>query len=290
MEDAPVVERTLSRPRWLTRDNILGIIIIGVAVAALVVAVRMVYPLAVDWQYTYSELPNYLSDLYELETFTNAPWIIFLLPHAFLPVDWGNAINFVLTIAVLGLLIRKYRGGWQAMLLTFTSPVMIDIARTNNIDWIPALAFLLPPIIGIPVLAIKPQVLGGAALIWWKKKNYSIRLLVPVIVLTLLSFALYGFWPLDLGVPDISFYWNYAPFPFLIPLGLWMLWKAWQKEDEILAASATPFLTPYFAPYSIAPLMALIASRHRKVAFIIYIGLWMTIIVEARQQEMFSFP
>lgn len=287
MEDVQPTQ-TFTLPRWVNRKNLLQGTLIVTMLAALVVVVRIYYPLGVDWEFTYSELPKYLSDPYELETFTNSPWIIFFLPHAFLPVDWGNAINFVLTIVVLGLLIRKYRGGWQAMLLTFTSPVLLDIARTNNIDWLPGLAFLVPPIIGIPIMAVKPQVLGGAALIWWKKKNFSIRLLIPLIVLVLTSFILYGFWPFDLGVPDIAYFWNFAPFPFMIPLGLWMLWQAWKKEDEILAAGATPFLTPYFAPYSIAPLMALIASRHRKVAFIIYIGLWMTVIVDARQRGTFQ--
>jgi len=261
--------------------------ILFLAFVVIVVGLRFFYPIGVDWQYTFSELPLRLDDPFQVAngSFTNPPWVIALLPHAFLPLTWGNAVNFALTIMVLGILIWKYKGGWQALVMTFTSPVMLDLARTNNVDWIPALAFLIPPMWGLPLLAVKPQTLGAAALIWWKKEKFNPLMVVPLVVVIVLSFIIWGFWPARVGLLELAPNWNFAPFPFMIPLGMYMLWKAWQAEDEILAAAATPFLVPYFAPYSITPLLALVACKYRKIAFVVYIAWWVFLIVDYRRRQ-----
>lgn len=244
------------------------------------------YPVGVDWQHSYYPAMHHFWQPYDHSDFAGFPWLLLFLPHGLLPMRWGNAANFVLEIAVLGALIRVYRGGWAAVLLTFTSPIFLDLLRTNNVDWVPALAFLLPPTWGLPLLIAKPQTLGGAALIWWKRTRFSWRLLVPAGLVVALSFVIWPGWLSSIGMAggDIrDTAWNFAPWPFAIPLGLYLLYRAYKADDEIIAAAATPFLVPYFAPYSLAPLLALLACRHRTAAIYLYFGLWFYLIIESRR-------
>jgi hypothetical protein len=267
-----------------------GIVLLALAAAIAVVGVRHYYTFGVDWQATFYPASQNWRDPYVIPTFTNPPWILVLLPHALLGQEWGGAINLVLNVAVTGAIIWRYKGGWQALLLTFTSPVFFDLARTNNVDWIPALAFLVPAMWGLPLLAVKPQALGGAALVWWKRRGFSPLVFVPVVVVIGLSLVVWGFWPERVGLVSSARYWNFAPFPIGIPLGVYLLWRAYQAEDEILAAAATPFLMPYFAPYSLAPLLALVACRYRREAFYAYAGFWMFFVVENRRLGLFLAP
>jgi hypothetical protein len=257
----------------------------GVMAIFAIVVLAFFYPVGIDWQVTFSRIPAIWFDPYVLPGFLNPPWVVVLLPHTFLPLNWGNAVNLVLHIGVLFAVIWKYKGGWQAMLLVFTSPMMLDLARTNNIDWIPLLAFLLPPPWGLPFLLVKPQMLGGAAVVWFKE--YKFKLLIPSIVLLLLSFLIWGgFWFLRIKSPTASDLWgivNFSPFPYFIPLGLYLLYLAWQKSDAILGAAATAFLAPYYAVYSLTSLLALLACKYRREAFIIYLGFWAFTIVEGRR-------
>ena len=102
----------------------------------------------------------------------------------------------------------------------------------------------------------------------------------------LISFAVWGFWPMQIldnsgELRDRA--WNFSPFPLGIPVAIYLLYKAWQSDDEVMAAAATPLLVPYFAPYSLVSLMALLASRHKTIAIFIYWTFWFYLIVESRR-------
>jgi hypothetical protein len=272
-----------TRARWLRHG-------LALAVAALIVGLLLVfltkfYPVGVDWQWSYAPLSDQWRRPYAIETFTNPPWVIALVPHAWLPLQWGNAINLCLNILLVVLVVRRFGGGWPLMLLVFTSPPFLDLVRTNNVDWIPMLALLLPPPWGLPLLAIKPQAVGGVALIWWKRSENKIRLLLPLVVIVVLSLIVWGLWPTQIKSVQNSI-WNFAPWPFAIPLGLYMLFRAYRRDDEFLAAAATPFLVPYIAPYSLVTLLAFSGSKYRREAFFVYVGFWIYFIVETRRIEL----
>lgn len=242
------------------------------------------YPVGVDWQHAYFSAADHLAQPYQDTSFAGVVWVFFWLPHIFLPLKIGNAINFILHIIILLAIIYRYQGGWKAILLTFTSVLFLDLVRTNNVDWVPLLAFLLPPMWGLPFLASKPQVLGGAALVWWKKSGFSWKFLLPLISVAILSFLVWGNWLAEgFASNPQNTAWNFAPFPLGVPLGLYILYQAYQQEDEILGASATPLLVPYFAPYSLVSLLVLLACRYPKMAFYIYCTFWFFAVVEARR-------
>lgn len=107
----------------------------------------------IDWQATYAELPNHLLNPYTIETFTNPPWVMALIPHMWLPASWGAALNFVVTCALILAVVRRYGGNWQTLVLTFASAPFLDLVRTMNVDWITMLALLVPPMWGLPLLS-----------------------------------------------------------------------------------------------------------------------------------------
>ncbi|MEO1289896.1 MAG: hypothetical protein AAFV93_19235 [Chloroflexota bacterium] len=276
-----------SKPRsfWI------AISILAILAVILVIVFYQYAPIGVDWEETYTDAARKWLDPYEDSTFTNPPWALLFLPHAFLDLRLGNAINLVLNFGVLMLVMRKFGGDVWALLLVFTSPFMLDLARTNNIDWLPALALLVPPTWGILLLSVKPQTIGAVALIWWKERNFTPRILVPTLIVTGLSFVIYGFWVTRVaGLPPQAGAWNIAPFPFGIPIGLYLLYIAYRAKDAddgvIFAAIGTAFVTPYIAPYSLNTAMALGASKYRREAFIVWIAAWIFVIYTARRQEV----
>ena len=265
------------------------IALLALALPAALWGLHEFYPIGADWESAFFPAMRHFLNPYEVEYFTSPPWVLALLPHALLDLQWSNAINLCLNILTLGALIWRYKGGWPAMLLTFTSPIFLKLAHANNVDWIPALAFLIPPMWGLPLLVAKPQVLGGAALIWWKRRRFSPLMLLPLVGIIILSLVIWGFWPADVnGLPERANLWNFAPWPFGIPAGIYLIYRAWKKDDEILAAAATPFFVPYFGVHSLAPLMALLACKYRREAIYLYAGFWFYLIVESRRLALIA--
>jgi len=266
--------------------NIIGLYVLGAVILFLfAVGLSAILPVGVDWEHSYyvSDASEY-RDHFKDTVYEGFGWALFFVPHAFLPLKLGNAVNFILHVVVLLMVIRRFGGQTAAILMTFTSPLFFDLARTNNIDWVSLIGFLLPAGWGITFLLTKPQAVGGAALIVWKKHNFHPKYLVPLLVLVPLSFVVFGKWIAELDTQDVrNSAWNFAPFPFMIPLGIYMLYKAWQLDDEIIAAGATPFLVPYVAPYSLCGLLAIVAAKYPRVAFHVYIAFWVYVIVESRR-------
>jgi hypothetical protein len=242
-----------------------------------------VMPVGVDWEFTFSQIPKIWRDPYQLWLFTNPPWIMALLPHAWLPLRLGNALNFLLNIFLIIGAGRAAGGGRMALALTLTSPVFFDLARTNNVDWIPLLGFVIGPAWGLPLLAAKPQALGGAAVVWVAEafRRRAWRVFLPLAAVLAVSLA-WGFWPAHLNVPkDVM--WNFAPWPWGLPLGGWLLYRAIKTNDPFLGAASTPFLVPYLAPYSAAGLFGIAAARWPRVAQVIWVALWMYLIISVRR-------
>lgn len=267
----------------MSKSERLALIPITIAVILFISLIFLYYPIGVDWQDSYNKVAHQFDKPYNSD-FAGFVWIFFWLPHIFLPLKIGNGVNLIIHIVVLLGAIYAYRGGWKAIVLTFTSPLFLDLVRTNNVDWVPLLAFLIPSTLGLPLLASKPQVLGGAALIWWKKRRFNWKFLVPLLIVIALSFVIWGNWlAVSLSKSPQSKAWNFSPFPLGIPLGIYILYHAYRQEDEILGASATPLLMPYFAPYSLVGLHALLACRYPKMAFYIYCSFWFFLVIESRR-------
>lgn len=258
----------------------------GVLGLGLVLGFSRLGSVGVDWEFSFDPAMSNFLDYWDHSSYVGFPWLLFFIPHGLLPLALGNAINLTLNILVPLAVIMRYRGGWQAVALLYTSPFFLDLMRTNNVDWIPLVAFLLPLWAGLPFLVAKPQVLGGAALIWLKKHWRQPLWVLPAALMVLVSVGVWGITePLAANDTQALYTadWNFAPFPFMVPVGLYLLWKAWQREDAVVGAAATPFLVPYFAPYSLVPLLTLLACTHRRDALYVWVGFWVYFIVSLRR-------
>lgn len=236
------------------------------------------YPVGIDWERTYGNTDIMMP--YKNAKFISPPWTLLFLPHSLLPIAWGNAVNFLLNLVLIFAVIKKLGGKREAILLTLTSPIFFDLARTNNIEWLPLLGLLAPSWISGVILSCKPQCLSGMFLIALKR---DWRVVIAPLVVLIISFVVWGWWPERLGFNPLSNAYNFSILPIGIPYGIYLLRKAWREDDPYLAAVATPLFVPYIAPYSLVSVLAVLASRWPKAGRWMYFVLWAYAIVETRR-------
>ncbi|MGD0006567.1 MAG: hypothetical protein ABSE06_20330 [Anaerolineaceae bacterium] len=215
--------------------------------------------IGVDWKGTFrpavfkmlsGESPN------EQPAF-NPPWIfILLLPFALLPPALGTAAIFT-----LGLFVPTWaavRAGAKPLVAAaFTlSPLVLGNAQNGNIDWMVLLGVTLPPQFGLFLVLAKPQIGAGIALFWlveaWRVGGVKqvTRIFGPVTVAFLLSFGLYGLWPLQsLELLRTASY-NLTAWPYSIPFGFALLLYAIRRHSLKTATIASPLFSPYMMLHS----------------------------------------
>lgn len=198
------------------------------------------------------------------------PWAIAVIqPVTLLPLEWARAIIQSATVVALGLLAGPRPVAW---VLTFSSaPALLLVTYYANLDAIAAVGLLLPPAGGLLLLAIKPQAVGLAAVVWAVQGRW--RAFIPLGIVVLLSTLLWSEWIDRLrgssaGVLNLSF------FPYSLLLAVPLLIIAVRRKDLLLAALATPLAVPYVAHYSLAPIIALLARRHWLLGLIATILSW----------------
>jgi hypothetical protein len=103
--------------------------------------------------------------------------------------------------------------------------------------------------------------------------------LLTLLVL-LLSFPFFGFWPIDIlkqPTPFVEAAHNlwYGLWPFQIPAGLAVLLLGIRRKDERLLIAASPFLSPYAATSSLlGPWIALSSFLKEWEAALIFLSWW----------------
>lgn len=198
---------------------------------------------------------------YTVDHFFAAPWaVIPLIPFALLPYAIGRWCLFISGVCTFAYI--AYRLGAKPLLLAFfllSYPVLADLTN-GNIEWLAMLGFVLPPQIGLIFVFIKPQIGIGIAIYWLIEAyqqggiSQAARTFLPLIILTLLSFALLGFWPLHfletLAMArkieaNNSIYYNASLWPIGLIIGVPLMVIAIMKKQKNLSIMAGPFLSPY---------------------------------------------
>jgi hypothetical protein len=227
-----------------------------------------------------------------VDVFKNPPWAALLLAPFGLIARSSTALAVLAQLFLywlgLALLVRKLAGeprrGLRAYLIAMTSPFALDAALNLNIDWIVVYGLLLPAAYSGPLLLVKPQ--NALGYVFALTHRQRVRWLTVVLVVFLLSLAIWGPWPLD-WIPDanskiVVLNVNFAPWsvitPYLsIPIGLVLGWFAARRRDPILAILAGAFFFPYIAFYTLLLHFTLIAIRWPRAALIISLALWVVI-------------
>ncbi|MDR3576918.1 MAG: hypothetical protein P4L50_23880 [Anaerolineaceae bacterium] len=215
------------------------------------------FTIGFDWQVTFR--PSVLmmfagKNPYDIPIYRilNPPWVLLALaPLALLPLQMGTAVLFVLGLFIFGYAAIRFKASPWIVAAFVLSPQVIGNSVHGNVDWMVALGATLPPQIGLFFVLTKPQMGACIALFWlveiWRSKGLRqvVRVFAPVTIALLLSFALYGFWPLKIVSMVQVNSTNVSLFPQSLPIGIALLARAlsWRKQSP--AVMASPFLSPY---------------------------------------------
>ena len=221
---------------------------------------------------------------YSVYGFFSPPWVLVpFMPLAFLPENLSSAILFMANLLSFGYVAYKLGAKPIPLLLLVFSPHVIYGSFMGNTDWIAILGFLLPPQIGLFFVLVKPQIGTAIAIFWlidaWRTGGFKlvIKIFGPVTIALLLSFIFYGFWPLNFfHLPNVP--WNTSLFPYSIPIALVLLSLAIKNRKLNFAIVASPFLSPYVAPFT-WPVAILGLLPSKLLVIVAVLGLWLIEIV-----------
>ncbi len=219
---------------------------------------------------------------YTVPRFFNTPWVApILAPFSWLPLELSTLLQAALLLSVLTLVIFRFGGDFWVVVLTLTSYMCLDSILQLNVEWVAMIGLLLPVTYSAPFLAIKPQLALGYYFGVHPKKWLPIGIVGAVTLL--ISLIIWGFWiPIMLGSTQLSKdarYFNIAPinllpWPVAVAIGLFLAYRAFRRQDEALGILAGFFFVPYFAPYSLPLIFAIVAIKARRLAIIIYFSMW----------------
>ncbi|MDX1686609.1 MAG: hypothetical protein R3248_01385 [Candidatus Promineifilaceae bacterium] len=240
-----------------------------------------------DWEVVYYAAGRSVVDPYTVPGFFNAPWLAWILaPFTLFPLHLSGTLWMVLSTVVGLWCIHRLGGGIPAAALCLLSPAYIRFITSGQVDAVPLLGFVLLLTVqelswaglGIALVLVKPQVFGAGLLTYWvnlERKEKLFILWLPVLLLVL-SFALYGFWPLQMGWQHLTRKVDVTPWPYGIPIGLALLaWSIRQKEPA-LGGFSTFFLVPYASPSSVFAYTAVLFSlAPRWLSVITFLFLWL---------------
>ena len=196
---------------------------------------------------------------YTIDFFYNPPWILLpLIPIALLPPPFAYGLIYIANFFAYGYIAKKFGASPLAVLVFLLSPFVLEGARLGQIDFLAVLGVIMPPQIGLFFVLAKPQACGLIALYWfytaWKsgRTREVFRVFAPVTVALLLSFAIYGLYPVNaMRLTTEAISWNYSAWPLSIPLGVAFLIAAFRNKRPNLAITASPMLSPYFNSYTL---------------------------------------
>lgn len=280
------MESTLSLSSWsAARKGIILILLLLILLPFLYVSL----PHGLDWHETYR--PAALAVLhgqspYTVEIYYAAPWAAWLLiPIAVLPTPLGQMLIFLAGVTAYVFILRRLNAPPASMLLFLSSAAVIGCLINGNIEWLALLGAVLPPPIGLIFLAIKPQVGFGLGVYWlvttWRERGAQavVVTFAPITLLLLLSFLLYGLWPLRFSQTVAWSTDNVSLFPYGVALGLPILVQACRTREPRAALASGPFFSPYVIHFTWACMLVYLLQKPRLLLAAV-LALWVPIVVK----------
>jgi hypothetical protein len=141
---------------------------------------------ALDWRNTFYQVSQNPFYPYNIKTFINLPWTVFILfPFHYFSEKTSLAMNASLSFILIGILIHKRKGGILSMFITFTSFPFIALIINGGIEWIPVLGLILQNSLGLILLLTKPQSGILAIISWLPKIRNKALFFLPMILVTI---------------------------------------------------------------------------------------------------------
>ncbi len=230
---------------------------------------------------------------YEQPVFLNPPWAVLLLfPFIIFPPTLAHGLFFVASALALIYLAWRLHASPLAMAALMLSPTAVGVLLVGNLDALVYLGMLLPPVSGLFLLLLKPQIGAGVAIYYliesWREGKFSnvLRTFSPIAIAYLVSALIFPIFIERIINKPSTDVWNRSLFPYAIPIGLFFLWLAIRKRNAYFALAATPFLTPYLTFYSyLAIQMAFLHKDVEKVIrrdvlqIILAVFLWVIVFI-----------
>jgi hypothetical protein len=193
---------------------------------------------------------------YEETGYIIAPWgVVPLFPFVLFPPVVAHGLFFVASALILFYVMWRLKAPPLAAAAFLLSPTAIGALLVGNLDPLTISGMLLPPVWGLFVLMIKPQIGTGVAIYYlvdaWRTSRFwgAVRTLAPVAIALLLGGLLFPVW-IDRIIHNPQNPWNRSFFPYTVPLGLFFLWLSIRMRNPYFALAATPFLAPYHSLYT----------------------------------------
>jgi len=199
---------------------------------------------------------------YETRGFYNPFWIFPLMAVS----EWFGAYKIAVWVTVnifafVCVCVRIKMPAWLILPFFIFSGAAVS-TFSGNVEGIVALGLILPPPVGIVLLMLKPQIgmavtayFVASALVYdgWKKAALTV---LPLLVLVIASFILYGDW-FNTSIPLLTVNYNTIYFfPFGLPVGAALIAVGVRNRQIGFALLAIPFTTPYMNHYTWAfPIM-----------------------------------
>lgn len=127
----------------------------------------------------------------------------------------------------------------------------------------------------------------GVALLWlaeaWRsgRARQVVRVFGPITALTLVSFALFGLWPLRFrDTITLTRAFNASLWPASIPVGLALLVTAIRRREIRFSLGASPCLSPYVLLHAwVGALASVLSLPAETIAAVV--GLWVLVVLRA---------
>ena len=224
---------------------------------------------------------------YVVHGFYNPPWVLpLLVPLAALPERLGAAMLGIVNLAAHLYLARKFGANRVTLAAFILTPHVLYAFIVPNLDFLVPLGLLLPARWGLLLVFVKQQLGAGMALYWlieaWRRGGWrdAARTFAPLVILSGLSFALYGFWPLK-ALETTRYGWNISLFPYSLLIGLPLLAFAIARKRPAFTLGVSLLAAPYVGIGSLpAALLALVPHEAEMLAACA--ALWLLQIVTGR--------
>lgn len=262
-----------------------------------------------DWVITfYPAGQNWLDPYVNSYHLVYPPWLVIILaPLTLFSPDTARGLMAVLSMLCIAYGVHKLGGGFVTLLFVLLTPFYVTVLLRGETDAFPVAGLglvlqgsLAGQVVGLFLLTLKPQLMGIAAafcfllpspeksepdtrteMTWWTQlfASHQIRLAIAFAVTLIPFFLIYGWWPGEIlaRLPELQRQDDITPWPWGIPLGLILLYRAYRQRSLPLSALATFFWVPYLNWYSLAGYTAIIFSwsaRWLAAALLILSWVW----------------
>lgn len=260
-----------------------GLAIAGVIAVSFFIAPFL--PPAVDWTTAFRPAVRILlsgHSPYDNPLMIHAPWgLIPLIPFALLPESVGRAALVIIGLITYAFMAHRLGATPITFIIFLLSPPVLHDLLNGNLDWLAVIGFILPPQFGLFFISVKPQMGIAVGIFWlfeaWQQGGVKqvFKVFAPFTVVLLISFALFGLWPLG-AFRTTNYWWNASLWPMSIPVGLGLLVAAIRKQKIEYAMAASPCLSPYVLFHSwVGAVLAIVASVPETIAVVA--GLWILV-------------